>query len=100
MTNTEKLYLDAYNYNPIQYKAKITEELTELSLAWQHYLDGKETSSGLLKELADVYVQLEKIEVYLEHVMDVKGLDSYLSTMHEDINNGIRLDIKNKNTQF
>jgi NTP pyrophosphatase (non-canonical NTP hydrolase) len=49
------------------YLSKIVEELNELACAIPHYLDGKIQTDDLLCEIADVYLQLEKLEAFLDN---------------------------------
>lgn len=58
---SEQIWFDLYQTEPDVYKKKIVEELTELSLAYQHHQDRKATDEMLAEEVADVYIQLSKI---------------------------------------
>lgn len=48
-----------------EYIRKITEELNELACAVSHYVDGKIDSEEVIEEMADVYLQLYKLEMSL-----------------------------------
>lgn len=66
MNGNTQLWIDLHNYNPEISNKKIIEELTELSLTYQHFLDNKTTLEDLAIEVADVEIQLSKIKaIYL-----------------------------------
>ncbi len=55
------IYKDLYEANETEFFLKICEELGELQTSVLHYKDKKCNYSDILKELADVTFQLEKI---------------------------------------
>lgn len=45
---------------------KAVEELTELSLALQHYFDGKTATDAVVNELVDVEIMLIQLKIIFE----------------------------------
>ena len=48
-------------HSPRQFYMKVGEELSELAVAYNHYLDNKAIAKEVHEEIADVYIQIEKI---------------------------------------
>lgn len=62
MYKTDKqLWHDLYNENIDEFNDKVKEELLELGLTFTHWLDDKAEDCDLAEEIADVFIQLEKL---------------------------------------
>ena len=57
-----------------KFMRKVIEELNELSCALSHYQDKKVTRLELYEEIADVHLQLKKLETYFQSIL---GDESY-----------------------
>lgn len=71
--------LDSFDQTPIYQRAlrqyspggqinKTIEECTELSLALQHYRDGKATTEQVVDELADVFIMVTQMRLLFDGV--------------------------------
>ena len=50
-----------YKLGQMQYVCKVAEELSELQVAYLHYLDNKASEDAVIEEIADVLIQIDKI---------------------------------------
>jgi hypothetical protein len=64
LTKAEKQRL--YAADPKHYFLKVAEELSELQTVALHWRDGKATNEQLAGEIADVYLQLEKLQLFVD----------------------------------
>lgn len=62
---------------------KTIEELTEMSLALQHYQDGKATKKEVISELADVGIMLSQMRIVFGFEEVVKEKRVKLNRMQE-----------------
>lgn len=64
MLNKED-YKNLFKKDKYGYILKICEEFGELLQAATHYFDKKATEDDLIEEIADVKIQLEKLEIFV-----------------------------------
>lgn len=79
------IFKDAWQYNKDQYKAKIIEEFTEASLAFQHYQQGKVDRYELIDELADAQFQIDKTLYMLQEIEMHGDTKKYFDNRLKDI---------------
>lgn len=87
-----------YSYDKQQFKAKIIEEFTEASLAFQHFEQGKVDSNDLLDELADAYFQIEKAIFYLEEIKGINDASLYFEKRLKKVKANLEAIIKHNCT--
>jgi len=76
---------EAWAHNMDEYKAKVVEEFTEASLAFQHYQQGKVDRYELLDELADAQFQIKKALYMLQEIQMHSDSQSYFDNRLKDI---------------
>lgn len=79
------IFKEVWQYNKEQYKAKVVEELTEASLAFQHYQQGKVDRYELIDELADAQFQINKTLYMLQEIEMHSDTKDYFNNRLKDI---------------
>lgn len=79
------IFKEAWQYNKDQYKAKVVEEFTEASLAFQHYQQGKVDRYELIDELADAQFQIDKTLYMLQEIEMHNDTKDYFNNRLKDI---------------
>lgn len=57
----KQLWIDLYNEDPDEFNEKVKEECFEFGMAYCHWLDDKVEDIDLAIEIADMFIQIEKI---------------------------------------
>jgi len=77
MYKTDKqLWHDLYNEDVDEFHNKVKEELLEMGLTFTHWLDDKAESCDLAEEIADVYIQIEKLMTVYEKELQKDFLEA------------------------
>ena len=79
------LFKELHDRNPDKYMMKVAEELAELSVATLHFHDGKATAEQLIDEMADVYIQLSKLCIFVEQLDVAERIKTKRSALLEKI---------------